>query len=168
MFVLFSGTSALAKISATRPLPEGSLTLFNVHNKEKLNVTYRNRDGEYDHEALSAIDRILRCHFTEEVARIDIRTIEYLNRLDKTLGGGNEIHVISGYRSPEYNRHLQQEGHKVAKRSLHLKGKAIDIAIPNISTEIVRKTALKLRKGGVGYYPDSGFVHIDSGPFRAW
>ncbi len=168
MFVLFGASPAFAKKTPTRRLPEGRLSLYNIHNKEKLTVTYRNRDGEYDHEALSAIDRILRCHYTEEVARIDIRTIEYLNRIDKRLGGGNEIHVISGYRSPAYNRHLRQDDHNVAKRSLHMKGKAIDIAIPHVRTEIVRHTALKLHKGGVGYYPDSGFVHIDSGPFRTW
>jgi uncharacterized protein YcbK (DUF882 family) len=168
MFVLFSATPAFAKKTATRRLPEGKLSLFNINNNEKLTVTYRNSNGEYDHEALCAIDRILRCPYTEEVARIDIRTIEYLNRIDKRLGGGNEIHVISGYRSPAYNRHLRLDGHHVAKRSLHVKGKAIDIAIPNIKTEIVRQTALKLRTGGVGYYPDSGFVHIDSGPFRTW
>jgi uncharacterized protein YcbK (DUF882 family) len=168
MFVLLGGTPALAKKAATDRLPEGRLTLLNVHIDEKLTVTYRTRDGEYDHEALSEIDRVLRCHYTNEVARIDIRTIEFLNRIDKKLGGGNEIRVISGYRSPAYNRNLRQEGRNVAKQSLHMKGKAIDISIPHVGTDTVRRTALKLGKGGVGYYPASGFVHIDSGPFRTW
>ena len=168
MFVLFGGTPAFSKITASTSLPEGRLTLFNTHNNEKLTVTYRTGDGEYNPEALSAIDRILRCRYTEEVARIDIRAIEFLNRIDKELGGGNEIHIISGYRSPEFNLNLRRKGHNVAKRSLHMKGKAIDIAIPHIKTETVRRTALRLRKGGVGYYPTAGFVHIDSGPFRTW
>ena len=168
MFVLLGGTPAFSKIAATEDLPEGRLTLFNTHNNEKLTVTYRTVDGEYNPEALSAIDRILRCRYTGEVARIDIRTIEFLNRIDKDLGGENEIHIISGYRSPELNVNLRREGRKVAKRSLHMKGKAIDIAIPHVNTETVRRTALKLGKGGVGYYPTAGFVHIDSGPFRTW
>lgn len=168
MFVLLGGTPAFSKIAATGGLPEGRLTLFNTHNNEKLTVTYRTGDGEYCPEALSAINRILRCRYTEEVAKIDIRAIEFLNRIDNELGGGNEIHIISGYRSPEFNGNLRREGRNVAKRSLHMKGKALDIAIPQIKTETIRQTAVKLRKGGVGYYPTAGFVHIDSGPFRTW
>jgi len=168
MFVFFSGTPAFSKILESDQLPEGTLNLFNIHTEETLTVTYRTGNGDYDPEALSAIDRILRCHYTEEVARIDINTIEYLAQIDKELGGGNEIHIISGYRSPEYNSRLREGSRKVAKHSMHMQGKALDIAIPHIGTEAVRHTALKLQKGGVGYYPREGFVHIDSGPIRTW
>lgn len=168
MFALYGVTPAFAKILESEQLPEGRLTLFNIHNEETLTVTYRSVDGGYDSEALSAIDRILRCHYTDEVTKIDISTIEYLNQIDKELGGGNEIHIISGYRSPEYNSILREGSRGVAKRSLHMQGKALDIAIPHIGTDTVRETALKLQKGGVGYYPRDGFVHIDSGPFRTW
>ena len=168
MFALYGVTPAFSKILESEQLPEGRLNLFNIHTEETLSVTYRSGNGEYDPEALSAIDQILRCHYTDEVANIDISTIEYLNRIDKELGGGNEIHIISGYRSPEYNSRLREGSRKVAKHSLHLQGKALDIAIPNIGTETVRLTALKLQKGGVGYYPRDGFVHIDSGPIRTW
>jgi uncharacterized protein YcbK (DUF882 family) len=168
MLVLLGGAPALSKIIENDYLPEGRLTLFNIHNREKLTVTFRTPDGQYDHDALRAIDGILRCHYTEEVMKIDVRTIEYLNRIDKELGGGHEIHIISGFRSPAYNDLLRREGRHVAGNSLHMQGKAIDIAIPQIRIETVRRTALSLRSGGVGFYPGPGFVHIDSGPFRTW
>jgi uncharacterized protein YcbK (DUF882 family) len=84
------------------------------------------------------------------------------------LGGGNEIHVISGYRSPQYNDHLLSRGRKVAKQSLHLEGRALDIRIPGTALSLLQRTALSLRLGGVGYYPRGNFVHIDSGAFRTW
>jgi len=169
MLILLGSTSAFSKIAETTShSPEGRLTLFNTHNRETLSVAFRTPEGEYDPEAIGAINRILRCHYTEEVAEIDIRVIEYLNSVDKVLGGGHEIHIISGYRSPSYNNLLRREGRHVAGHSLHMKGKAIDIAIPHVGIETVRRTALNLRSGGVGYYPGPGFVHIDSGPRRTW
>jgi len=169
LFALYGVTPAFSKLlEEGEKLPEGRLSLFNIHTEETLTVSYRSANGEYDPEALAAINQILRCHYTDEVANIDIGAIEYLNRIDKELGGGNEIHVISGYRSPEYNSLLREGSHKVAKHSLHMQGKALDIAIPHIGTDAVRHTALKLETGGVGYYPRDGFVHIDSGPFRTW
>ena len=99
---------------------------------------------------------------------MDKRVIEFINTVDKQLGGGNEIHIISGFRSPEYNNLLIREGRNVVKNSLHLQGKAIDIHFPQIPLNKVRQAALKLRYGGVGYYPKSGFVHLDSGRFRFW
>ena len=168
MLVLMCGTPAFSEIMDNDRFIEGRLNLFNIHNREQLSVTFRTPDGEYDPDALNAINRILRCHYTEEVAEIDIRAIEYLNSVYKKLGGDNEIHIISGYRSPSYNRLLHREGHQVASHSLHMKGKAIDIAIPHVAIDKIRRTALNLRSGGVGYYPHAGFVHIDSGPFRTW
>lgn len=149
-------------------MPVGKLSLFNIHTSEKLTVSYRKEDGDYDIEALKAINWILRCHYANQETEMDVRTIEFLNTVDKKLGGNNEIHIISGYRSPAYNRLLRHEGHKVARHSLHLVGKAVDIHIPGTSLDKVRQVALNLRYGGVGYYPGKGFVHIDSGKFRTW
>lgn len=157
-----------AQASATPELPEGLLSLFNTHTGERLSIAYRRPDGSYDPAALESLDWILRCHYTNEPTAMDLRTIEYLNLLDKQLGGGNEIHIISGYRSPKYNDLLLREGHHVARHSLHLSGQAIDIAIPRVELSEVRRTALDLRRGGVGFYPGDGFVHIDSGSFRTW
>jgi uncharacterized protein YcbK (DUF882 family) len=149
-------------------LPEGRLSLYNLNARERLSVTYRNSFGEYCNDALQAINWIFRCHDTNETTEMDLRVIEYLNRLDNGLGGGNEIQIISGYRSPTYNDKLRSKSHGVAKNSLHMKGMAIDLAIPGVGLDRIRQTALALAAGGVGYYPQSGFVHIDSGPFRTW
>ena len=149
-------------------MPEGRLSLYNVHNKERLSVVYRNGGQVYDPEALKAINWLMRCHYTNQEIEMDIRTIEFLNMVDKNLGCGNVIHVISGYRSPLYNELLCHEGHGVARNSLHMQGKAVDILIKGKELYKVHQVALNLRYGGVGYYPHTGFVHIDSGNFRAW
>ncbi len=149
-------------------LPAGRLSLYNTHTEEKLTVTYRKEAGEYDPEALKALNWILRCHYTNLVANIDIAVIEIVNLVDKIAGGDRMIHVISGFRSSAYNQLLAKEGHGVAKHSLHMLGKAIDIRIPSVDLFSIRETAMKLRLGGVGYYPKSDFVHLDSGRFRFW
>lgn len=166
--MLLPNTSAFGKVKDYMNLPEGKLSLYNTHNNERLTVTYRDPLGEYNSEAIKALNWILRCHYTEQTIDMDLRVVEYLNRVDKNLGGNNEIHIISGFRSPEYNSLLRKEGRHVARNSLHLQGKAIDIAIPNVGTHTLRQTAFALGYGGVGYYPSKGFVHLDSGVFRTW
>ncbi|HBG07306.1 MAG TPA: hypothetical protein DDY22_17565 [Geobacter sp.] len=149
-------------------LPEGKLSLYNQNIGERLSVTYRNSFGEYCNDALQAINWLFRCHGSNETTSMDLRVIEYLNRLDDGLGGGNEIHIVSGYRSPSYNSRLRSKSKGVAKNSLHMKGMAVDLVIPGVGLDRIRQTALALAAGGVGYYPRSGFVHIDSGAFRSW
>ena len=146
----------------------GALTLFNAHTNDRLSVTIRRPDGSYDLDALQAVNWIMRCRYTDQTTIMDVNAIEYLNLVDKKLGGGNEIHIISGYRSPTFNSLLVQNGRHVARHSLHPVGKAIDIVIPGIPLDKVRHTAVALQLGGVGYYPGAGFVHIDSGKIRTW
>jgi len=169
-FLLLSGKAfpRLAAAEAVSPRPEGRLSLFNTHTGERLSVDYRDGRGEYDPDAVSAMNRILRCHYTQQVAEMDLRVIDFLNAVDRSLGGGNEIHIVSGFRSPEYNEMLVRRGKGVARHSLHLRGKAIDFRIPKVGLSSLRKAALRLQEGGVGYYPGAGFVHIDSGRFRTW
>jgi uncharacterized protein YcbK (DUF882 family) len=159
---------AEAAFAKALPAEKGSLSLYNTHTKERLSVAFRRPDKTYDIDALNAINWIMRCHFTNQQTVMDVNTIEYLNLVDNWLGGGNEIHIISGYRSPAYNSRLLSNNQHVARHSLHLTGKAIDIAIPSIDLGTVRRTAAALQLGGVGYYPGEGFVHIDSGKFRTW
>jgi uncharacterized protein YcbK (DUF882 family) len=153
---------------ADSQFPVGRLSLYNIHTGERLQVTYRNPSGEYNEEALKDLNWILRCHYSGQVANIDVRAIEFLNLVDKKSGGGNEIVIISGFRSPEYNELLIRQGRGVAKHSLHLLGKAIDIRMPRVPLDALRQTAFNLQYGGVGYYPRSDFVHLDSGRFRFW
>ena len=159
---------ALANLPTMENLPEGKISFYNTHSKERLTVDYRDQEGNYIPDALKSLNWILRCNYTGEVANMDIKVIEYLNLVDKKLGGGNEIHIISGYRSPSYNHMLREKSRQVAKHSLHMKAKAIDVAIPGVALDKLRHTALNLKYGGVGYYPGAGFVHLDSGSFRTW
>lgn len=168
LLALAAKRAAFAKDMVIGHLPEGKLSLYNIHNHEKLSVVYRKEAGDYDTEALNAINWILRCHYTNQETVMDVRTLEFLNIVDKKLGGNNEIQIISGYRSPLYNSLLRHEGHGVARNSLHQVGKAIDIHIPGTGLDRIRQVALNLQYGGVGYYPGAGFVHLDSGNFRTW
>jgi uncharacterized protein YcbK (DUF882 family) len=149
-------------------LPEGELAFFNVHTDERLRVRYRDEHGRYDLSALDELNHLLRCHHTGEVAAIDPRVIEHVNLVQKTLGGDGEIHVISGYRSPEYNAMLARRSRRVARHSLHVEGQAVDFFIPRVQPRVIRQAALKLQYGGVGYYPRAKFIHLDCGPFRSW
>lgn len=148
--------------------PPGELSVYNTHTRERLEVAYRDASGHYDPAALDAIDHVLRCHYTEQIAHIDRQVIEFVNLVDKALGGDHEIDIISGFRSAAYNEWLIEHGHGVAKHSLHLVGKAIDLRIRGVDLDVVRRTALRLERGGVGYYPRSDFVHLDSGRVRTW
>ncbi|MGZ9136268.1 MAG: YcbK family protein [Candidatus Deferrimicrobiaceae bacterium] len=158
----------VASAGTASPAPEGRLSLFHTHTGERLSVAYRNGSGEYRPEAVSSLNHFLRCHYNQQVTEMDLRVVDFLHAVDGSLGGQNEIHIISGFRSPEYNEKLHREGRGVARSSYHLLGKAIDFRIPGKSLAALRDAALRLREGGVGYYPGAGFVHIDSGRFRTW
>jgi len=149
-------------------LPDGELTFFNVHTNERLRVRYRDTDGNYDLTALDEVNHILRCHHTGEVAAIDVRMLEHVNLVQKTVDDAGEIHVISGYRSPEYNAQLVKRSRRVAQHSLHVQGQALDFYIPGVKLRDIRRAALKLRYGGVGFYSRAKFIHLDCGPFRTW
>lgn len=151
-----------------RELPEGRLTLVNVWTDERLDVTYRDESGTYDLAALDDVNYLLRCRYTGEVGAIDVRVLEHVNLVQQKLGIQEEIHVISGFRSPEYNDYLVRTGQRAARNSLHIQGQAIDLNIPGIPLKKLRQAALELRYGGVGAYQHSPYVHLDSGPFRYW
>jgi uncharacterized protein YcbK (DUF882 family) len=149
-------------------LPDGALIFFNVHTNERLRVRYRDDAGNYDLTALDEVNHILRCHHTREVATIDVQLLEHVNLVHKALHGAGEIHVISGYRSPEYNALLVKRSRRAARHSLHVQGQALDFYIPGVKPREIRHAALRLRYGGVGFYPRAKFIHLDCGPFRIW
>ena len=146
----------------------GRLALYNIHTREGVSVVYRDAGGRYDRDGLERLNRVLRCHYTGETAPIDLRVLEFLRAVHARLGGDHEIHVISGFRSAAYNAWLVRHGSGVATHSLHLVGRAIDVRFPTLHLAEVRRTALDLGGGGVGYYPASDFVHLDSGRVRSW
>jgi uncharacterized protein YcbK (DUF882 family) len=165
---LAGGNTVWARDLVEDQLSEGKLFLHNLHTAETLKVTYRDPQGNYDPHALKTINWFLRSPYKDEVHNIDVRTLEILNTVNRKVGNRKAIEVISGYRSPAYNALLREEGRGVAKHSFHMKGQAIDIRIPGVPLRHLHRVALKLRAGGVGYYPHSNFIHLDSGPFRTW
>ena len=146
----------------------GRLALYNIHTREAVTVVYRDAAGRYDRDGLDRLNHLLRCHYTGEMTPIDLRVIEFLREVDQSLGGDREIHVISGFRSAAYNAWLVRHGSGVSRHSLHLVGRAIDVRFPALTLSEVRRTALDLGRGGVGYYPASDFIHLDSGRVRSW
>jgi len=167
--LLLLGSRLLSpSVARASKLPDGELTFFNVHTNERLRVQYRDNEGNYDLTALDEVNHILRCHHTGEVAAIDVRMLEHVNLVQKAVDSGGEIHVISGYRSPEYNAQLVKRSRRVAQHSLHVQGQALDFYIPGIKVREMRQAALKLQYGGVGAYPRKKFIHLDCGPFRTW
>ncbi|MBU0681231.1 MAG: DUF882 domain-containing protein [Proteobacteria bacterium] len=148
-------------------LPSREISLFNTHTGEKLVVEYCT-EGEYTCEALQEINHILRDFRTGEIKPIDPHLLNLLHAITHKIKPGSEIHIISGYRSPATNRALAKKSGAVAKHSLHIDGKAIDFRIPGCELTTLRQVALTMQSGGVGYYAQSNFVHIDTGRVRCW
>ncbi|OJW43542.1 MAG: Twin-arginine translocation pathway signal [Thiobacillus sp. 65-1059] len=165
----------LGMLAAALPLPafasreaaERRLGFLNLHTGEKLDLPYW-IEGDYLPESLAEINRVLRDHRTGAVAAIDIQLLDLLDRVKAALGTAQPFQVISGYRSPASNSLLATNSSGVARRSLHMEGKAIDIRIPGVPLADLRRAGLMLKGGGVGYYPGSNFVHLDVGRVRTW
>lgn len=144
-----------------------SLAFHNLHTDERLHVDYW-RDGKYNPAAFAKINHVLRDHYSGDVHPMNPRLIELLHDLQVKLGHQGTIEVISGYRSPKTNLHLAEMSDGVARRSYHTQGMAIDLRMPGTSLVKIHHTALAMKRGGVGFYPDSQFVHVDVGPVRSW
>lgn len=143
------------------------LSFYNRHTGESTSQTFWT-PSQYDPSALDAFNQVLRDHRTGEAIPMDNGLYELLHDLTRVLDTDRQIEIISGYRSPKTNAMLAGKSSKVAKKSYHMKGMAIDIAIPGVELSDLRKAALSLKRGGVGYYPKSGFVHVDTGRVRHW
>lgn len=147
--------------------PPRRLAMVNLHTGESLKAEYWAK-GRYVKDALRAFNRVLRDHRTGDVHPIDPKVLDILFQLNRMLGGRGPLHIVSGYRSPETNAMLRETGDGVAQFSYHMQGKAIDLRIPGRPLRQLHRAALSLRAGGVGYYPSSDFVHVDTGPVRRW
>jgi uncharacterized protein YcbK (DUF882 family) len=144
-----------------------SLSFSHLHTGEKLSVEYH--DGiDYIPEALTAIESHLADFRSKESHPIDPSLLDILYAVRAATGHGGVYQVISGYRSPNTNAMLRSRSSGVAKRSLHMQGRAIDVRLTGVDTGNLRKAAVTLARGGVGYYEKSNFVHLDTGRFRTW
>ena len=99
---------------------------------------------------------------------MDPRLLDILHHLQQATGGKGPFEIISAFRSPQTNQMLRANGGGVARRSLHMEGKAMDIRLRGVDTRRLRQAALELQAGGVGYYPSSDFIHVDTGRVRSW
>ncbi|MDE2304492.1 MAG: DUF882 domain-containing protein [Gammaproteobacteria bacterium] len=143
------------------------IAFANLHTGEELDVTFF-RDRTYVPTAMNSIENLLRDFRNDERHPIDPRLMDYLHAVALRFGADPRFEVISGYRSPQTNAMLRATTRGVALHSFHMKGRAIDIRLPQVDCARLAEAALALRRGGVGYYRASNFVHLDTGAFRTW
>lgn len=143
------------------------LAFYNLHTGESLTAQYW-AEGNYLTDGLADINHILRDFRTNQVLPIDPLLLDLLHQLQSSLGTTRSFQIISGYRSPTTNANLASNSDGVAKHSLHMQGKAIDLRIEGVQLSHLRQAAIALQGGGVGYYPSSNFVHVDVGRVRSW
>ncbi|MDO8946863.1 MAG: DUF882 domain-containing protein [Desulfocapsaceae bacterium] len=161
LLLLSSPSALLASIE------EKTLSFYHTHTLKELSVVYF-RNGRYIPRALKKVNNFMKDFRTGEIHPIDPALLDLLHDLRQTTGSKDFFEVISGYRSPQTNSKLRGRSSGVASHSLHMSGKAIDIRLPSVNTGHLHQIALASQRGGVGYYPQSDFIHLDTGRIRAW
>ena len=146
---------------------EKQLDFLHLHTGESLSTTFFS-DNQFVATEMSDVNYLLRDHHNGEVYTMNPELLNLLYDVRTALGTKNPFHVISAYRSPATNEKLRRNSSKVAKKSLHMQGKAIDIRIPGVDVKDIHKAALAVKGGGVGLYTRSDFVHLDVGRVRRW
>jgi uncharacterized protein YcbK (DUF882 family) len=144
-----------------------TISLLNTHTKEAITVTYK-VNGRYDEAALTRINYVLRDWREEKPTRMDPHLIDLVWEVHREMEASEPVSVICGYRSPGTNEMLRRRSSGVAKFSQHMLGKAMDFYIPGVPLEKLREAGLRASRGGVGYYPSSNFIHLDTGSVRHW
>ena len=143
------------------------LFFYNVYTHEDLKTVYW-KDGMFLPDALARINHIFRDIRTGKEREININLLDLLFEVKEQIKSNEPYHIISGYRTPKSNAILSKRKKGVAKNSLHMYGKAADISMPGYSLSGIRRVAMKMKAGGIGYYPRSKFLHIDVGEVRYW
>ena len=159
--------SILPRTGPAIPPSHRSLSLYDPPSLTTLDIEYW-VDGWYNPDAMAQISYFMRDRRNDHVIDMDPALIDILHAIWQRTGAASPIHIVSGYRSPATNAYLAATRRGVARNSYHMYGKAADIRLSDVSTYGLREIALSLRAGGVGYYPRSGFVHVDTGPIRSW
>ncbi|ARN84530.1 YcbK family protein [Candidatus Nucleicultrix amoebiphila] len=162
------GTSATMATSLVTPsiakaqTPVKALSLYNTHTGEFFKEAYCEH-GCYIKESIAKINHIMRDWRTNEITQMDVKLIDLLHHLHQKIGNNKPFEIISAYRCPRTNSMLREAGNHVAKNSFHLKGQAIDIQMSGFNLQYLRDAAYQTNAKGVGYYPSSGFIHVDVG-----
>ncbi len=160
-----AATPAFARRPPERPR---GLSLHHMHTDQHISLVYRIGD-RYQRSALNKLNEFLKDFRTGEAIPIDPQLFDILYEVKSHLGDPEaRYEVLSAYRSPRTNAMLRRSSHGVARNSLHLVGQAMDIRFPDLPTREIRDAALTVGRGGVGYYPSSDFVHVDTGKVRRW
>ena len=162
-----AGAAVLGRSSLAHATESSALVFYHIHTAEKLRIVYR-EDGAVVPGAVDEINHFLRDFRTGEAHTMDVALLDTLSAIYEQFDRRGNFEVISGYRSPRTNAALRHATTGVAKDSLHMSGRAIDVRLTSAATADLRKAALALRRGGVGYYPESNFVHVDTGSVRSW
>jgi len=143
------------------------LALHNPNTGESLKCVYF-EGGRFIADALEAFKHLLRDYHCNTSHPIDPALLDQLHDLKQVLATSKPFHIISAYRSPDTNAYLRRQSNGVAKNSLHMEGRAIDIRLEDTPSHIIRDAAVGMSRGGVGYYPNANFVHLDTGDIRVW
>ncbi|PHM37916.1 YcbK family protein [Xenorhabdus innexi] len=155
---------ALATLTTPRPR---ILRVDNLHTGEKIKAEFF--DGHhYNKSELIRLNYLFRDYRQNETKKIDPKLFDQIYLLQMMMGINKPVQLVSGYRSLKTNNMLRHASSGVAKHSYHTRGQAMDFHIDGMKLSHIRKAALKMRAGGVGFYPKSNFIHIDTGPVRTW
>jgi uncharacterized protein YcbK (DUF882 family) len=153
--------------AAVAPLKDRTLHLYHRQTGEFFKETYF-QEGFYVANALDRVNWLLRDWHADKTKSIDPALLDLLYNVGNSVDASKPFEILSGYRTPETNAALRRHGVRAASNSYHMAGQAVDITLPGVSLRNMRKAALSLGKGGVGYYPHSGFIHVDTGDVRQW
>jgi len=165
---LYPGTNKAEVIYPTDKklkLSKQAFRFYHVHTRESFGLEYGGWINQYD---LGKLNYFLRDFHTGGVHSIDTELLDILYHTRKKAGSRGRIEVISGYRTKQTNDKLRASSRRVAKKSLHIEGRALDFRLSDVRTNKVRDLAIALHKGGVGYYGSNNFIHVDTGDFRIW
>jgi uncharacterized protein YcbK (DUF882 family) len=167
--LMVGGATMVSAVAAgqSKSVAAKRVGLYNLHTNEKLEIEFC-RGGVYVADSLSAIQVLLRDYRNGDQHPIDPKLMDYLYDVARTLGVDPAFSVISGYRSPQTNEQLRERSDGVARHSLHLEGRAIDVRLKGVSCLELATKAREMNRGGVGYYQRSDFVHLDTGAYRTW
>lgn len=145
-----------------------AISLYAPNTGEAIRSVFWTPRTGYVPQSIKELSWALRDHHNDEFKLFDERAFDIVYAMQLLMGTTRETHVISGYRSPETNSLLREESRGVAKNSFHIQARAVDLRMPGVSLAMMHRAALSLRAGGVGYYPRSNFIHVDTGPVRSW
>lgn len=144
-----------------------TLIFEHTHTGKRLRIAYAS-GNTYLPEALRTLNSFLRDPYTGSIGRMDPKLFDLLYKLKIALRTDQPFQIVSAYRCPSTNAKLRKSSKGVARRSLHMEGKAVDVRVPGVSLAKLRDAAIASRTGGVGFYPEDKFVHVDTGPVRHW